>query len=188
MDKIETFKELAINNSKFTTIQNCLIPFVLQKYPACVNFWNHVDLVELDNNVPNLLDVIEEQVGQRPLRSYLLAIPNADPEKLSKKLGNNSLHRDTSVEEFRLNWPILNSGSIETRFFNSSVEPGKLILPTGETYLTYREDDCELIDTLVMKQPTVIRVHTIHGLYHNGGALPRYVLSFNFEKELLCRC
>jgi hypothetical protein len=186
MNKIESFKELSIDPAEFAVIQSQLIPFILQKYPMCVNFWNHVELAELENSVPKLLDVIEQHVGQRPLRSYLLAIPDADPEKLRKKLGKNSLHKDTSVEEFRLNWPILNSGSIETRFYTSVAEPSKLLLPTGETYLTYKESDCELIDTLVMKRPTVIRVHTIHGLYHNGGDLPRYVLSFNFAKELLC--
>ena len=186
MDKIKSFKELEINSYDYSMIQSYLIPFVMEKYPACTNFWNHLDVNELDQRVPGLFDTIEQQVNQRPLRAYLLAIPDADPAKLSTKLGKNSLHRDTSVEEYRLNWPVLNSGSIETRFFTSSVEPGKLILPTGETYLTYREDECELIDTLVMRYPTIIRVHTIHGLYHNGGKLPRYILSFNFEKELSC--
>lgn len=176
------YKEFDLDN--FTAIQEKLVPHVLSFCSEFTQFWNHADVTELLSVVPELETAIYHMVGQRPFKSYVLAIKSAPLDVLDTKLNGNSLHRDTSVERYRLNWPILNSTSVETRFFTSDAEPTKLILPTGETYLKYTEDQCQLGDSNTLTKPTLIDTHAIHGLYRNSDSFPRFILSFNFEKEI----
>lgn len=179
---MNTYCELNINN--FDTVQKKLVPYILTKYPNLKQFWNHVEQQELFDNVPELQEAINNAVGQIPLKTYLLVVPDGPDHIVDAKLGANSIHRDTSIESTRLNWPILNSSSIETRMFNTEAEPRKLVLPTGETYLTYAESDCNLIGSFRLTKPTALHVHTIHGLYRVENPLPRYILSFNFEYSI----
>ena len=177
------FKEFDVPN--FEAIQAKLVPHVLSFAQGYANFWNIADTDSLLTAVPELKAAIESIIGQTPMKSYVLAIPNAPLHLLDTKLGVNSLHRDTSVEQYRLNWPILNGTSIETKFFTSDAEPTKLILPTGETYLTYTEDQCQLGGSNTLTKPTLINTHAIHGLYRNGDSFPRFILSFNFANEVV---
>ena len=177
------YKEFDLDT--FPAIQAKLVPHVLSFCSGFTNFWNHADVTELLSVVPELETAIYRMVGQRPFKSYVLAIKSAPLDALDTKLNGNSLHRDTSVERYRLNWPILNSTSVETRFFTSDAEPTKLILPTGETYLKYTEDQCQLGGSNTLTKPTLIDTHAIHGLYRNGNNFPRFILSFNFEKEII---
>lgn len=179
---MQPFKELDIKD--FDIIQLKLVPYILEKYPGLIQFWNHVDQQDLFDAVPELEHALKNSVGQLPLKSYLLVVPNGPAHLVNAKLGANSIHRDTSAESTRLNWPILNPASIETRMFDTQAEPKKLILPTGQTYLTYQESECNLIGSFCLSKPTALHVHTIHGLYRVADALPRYVLSFNFEHSI----
>lgn len=176
------FQELDI--PAFNAIQQKLIPYVLENYPGLTQFWNHVDQAQLFDKVPELKHALIELTGQAPLKTYLLIVPNGPDHIINAKLGANSIHQDTSKESARLNWPILNANSIETKLFKSTAEPKKLLLPSGETYLTYQESECEFIDSFCMTKPTVLHVHTIHGLYRATGPLPRYILSFNFDQPI----
>ena len=180
MQKI--LRELDIDN--FDSIQNKLIPYLLVKYPGLYQFWNHVDQTDLFEQIPELLTTIQDIFAQSPLKTYLLVIPNAPEHMVAAKLGAASIHKDTSIESCRLNWPILNGTSIETRMFNTTGDPVKILLPTGETYLTYAQDQCEQIASFYLTKPTIMHVHTAHGLYRAVGPLPRYVLSFNFEQDI----
>lgn len=177
------YKEFELDN--FNSIQSKLVPHVLSFCSDFTQFWNHTNTDELLSVVPELGEAIYGMVGQHPFRSYVLAVKSATTDLLDTKLNGNSLHRDTSVERYRLNWPILNSASVETRFFTSNSEPTKLILPTGETYLKYTEDQCTLRDSNVLSKPTLIDTHAIHSLYRNGTEFPRFILSFNFKEEII---
>jgi len=180
MQKI--LRELDIDN--FDSIQTNLVPYVLKKYPRRFQFWNYVDQTDLFSTVPQLKSAIVDVVGQEPVKTYLFAIPWAPAFILAYKLGGKTIHRDTGDETTRLNWPVLNASSIETRFFKSAVPPNKITrADSGETWV-YRESDCELIDQFCMTRPTVLHVHTIHGLYRAVGPLPRYVLSFKFKHDI----
>lgn len=176
------YRELEVPD--FESIQTTLISYVLTRYPGLYQFWNHVDQDELHAHVPALRPAIQQITGQTPLKTYLLVVPNGPEHMVNARLGGASLHSDTSVESTRLNWPVLNGTSIETRLFTSTAEPAKITLPTGETYLTYREDQCTQVGSFYMTRPTLLHVHTIHGLYRAAGPLPRYILSFNFEHPI----
>lgn len=168
----------------FESLQARLIPYVLTKYPGLYQFWNHVDQGDLFDHVPELLTAVQGITGQTPLKTYLLVIPDAPEHMVLAKLGAASIHCDTSTESCRLNWPILNGISIETRMFETHGDPQQVVLPTNQIYLTYHEDQCRLVDSFYLVRPTVMRVHTAHGLYRAPGPLPRYVMSFNFEQDI----
>ena len=176
------YKEFDVDN--FDVIQSKLVPYVLSIAQNYKNFWNHVDTNSLLTAIPELKTAIESIIGQTPMKSYILVVPNGPLHLLDTKLGEHSLHRDTSVEQYRLNWPILNGTSIETKFFTSDAEPHKLVLPTGETYLTYDEDQCTFETSNVITKPTIINTHAIHSLYRIGTEFPRIILSFNFANEI----
>ncbi len=173
-----------INVENFDLIQEKLVPWVKRRYRWTRKFWNHVDQDQLFQNIPELLISVEQAIGQTPLKTYMLAVPWAPKFVLDKKLGDNTLHRDTSTEAVRFNWPVLNGTSIETQLFSSQIEPHKKLLSSGETYLTYKRADCDQIDSFFLDQPALLHVHTIHGLYRASGPLPRYILSFNFENSI----
>ena len=177
------YKEFNLDN--FEEIQAKLVPHVLSFCSKFTQFWNHADATELISAVPELKNAIYQITGQHPLKSYVLTVKDAPLDMLDTKLNGNSLHRDTSVERYRLNWPILNATSVETRFFTSDADAIKLILPTGETYLTFTEEQSVLTDSNILTKPTLIDTHAIHGLYRIGEKFPRFILSFNFEKELV---
>jgi hypothetical protein len=178
----QLFRKFDVDN--FDNIQSKLIPWVQRHHRWTLKFWNHVDQDQLFADIPELLHTVESIVGQTPLKTYMLAIPWAPEFILRRKIGAHSLHRDTSVESTRFNWPVLNGTSIETKLFTCSKEPDKKTLVSGETYLKYHEKDCKEVASFLLDRPTLLHVHTIHGLYRATGPLPRYILSFNFEQSI----
>jgi len=176
------YRKITVDN--FDEIQAKLVPWVRRRYKWTLKFWNHVDQDQLFADIPELKSTVESIVGQTPLKTYMLAVPGVPEFILRRKIGAHSLHRDTSVESVRFNWPVLNGTSIETKLFTCDQEPNKKLLSTGETYLYYHEKDCKQIDSFFLDQPTLLHVHSIHGLYRAQGPLPRYILSFNFDQDI----
>lgn len=176
------FKEFEADD--FEAIQAKLVPYVLSVCTDFTQFWNHIDVGELLTSIPELESAIYQMTGQSPFRAYVLTVKDAPLDVLDSKMNGNSLHRDTSKERYRLNWPIFNSASVETRFFTSDAEPTKLILPTGQIYLRYTEEQCVFKDSNILSKPTLIDTYAIHGLYRRGTKFPRFVLSLNFEKDI----
>ena len=176
------YRELDIEN--FEDIQSRLVPYVVSQHVEKYKFWNHPDADKLFSTIPDLKDTIKKAIGQEPLSVYLLSVPNIPEALIYQRLGKETIHADTSVESCRFNWPVLNGASIETRLFTSSAEPTRHTLAEGEAYLKYQEEDCEQIASFKMTKPTILRVHTIHGLYRADGPLPRYLLSFKFDKDI----
>jgi hypothetical protein len=170
---------------EFDVIQQRLVPWVLHRYPdSSMGFWNHADQAALFEAVPELETTIQRVMGQTPVMTYLLIVGPENSWQHSGRSNENSLHRDTSTESCRLNWPILNSTSIETRIYRSDSEPERLLLPSGTSYLRYHEPQCEFLGSFRMSRPTLLRVHSIHGLFRVEGALPRYILSFKFAQDI----
>jgi hypothetical protein len=176
------YRKIDVEN--FDEIQQKLTPWIKKRYRWTLKFWNHVDQDQLFDDNPELLTAVKKTIGQAPIETYMLSIPNLPEFVLRKKIGPNSLHIDTSTVPVRFNWPVLNGTSIETRLFESNADPKKYQLREGETYLSYREEDCEQIASFFLDRPTLLHVHTIHGLYRAPGPLPRYILSFKFEQPI----
>lgn len=170
---------------EFDSIQRDLVPWVLSRFPdEGVGFWNHADPEDLFACVPLLPQAIHAVIGQIPDRIYVLIV-SAQTREQWGITNERTLHRDTSEESCRLNWPVLNSTSIETRMYRSQSEPTKMYLPSDTSYLNYRIDQCEFVGSFRMHRPTVLRVHSIHALFHVPNTpLPRYILSFRFPRDI----
>lgn len=175
------YRELDVPN--FEKIQASLVPYILEKYPTISAFWNSMDYEHMFQTFPEFVSSITQVIGQPPIQAFLLTLPNLDPEKLKQRTGASSIHRDVSVESCRLNWPLLNGPSVETRFFSDdAVEKSQVTMPDGTVYKTFEEST--VLDTLRLRVPTVVHVHTIHGLYPTSGPLPRYILTIKFDKDI----
>jgi hypothetical protein len=179
----QTFLKIDVAN--FEQIQEKLIPWVKKRARWTLKFWNHVDQDQLFKDIPELPDAIEQVIGQRPLHTYMLVVPWVPNFVAKKILGSKTLHKDTSVESVRFNWPVLNGPSVETKLFASKVDPEqKQLHISKKTYLSYQEENCQEIGSFLLDKPALLHVHTIHGLYRASGPLPRYILTFKFEKPI----
>jgi hypothetical protein len=178
----QLFQEFDIQN--FDQIQAKLQPWIKKRYRWTFKFWNHVDQQQLFQDIPELKTAIENIIGSAPMKTYMLAVPWMPEFLTHRKLGSHTLHKDTAQEAVRLNWPVLNGSSIETKFFRSNAEPNRTFLSSGESYLKYHERDCDQIGSFRLIKPSLIHVHTIHGLYRATGPLPRYILSFKFPSSI----
>ena len=74
------YKEFDLDN--FDAIQAKLVPHVLSFCSEFTQFWNHADVTELLSVVPELEIAIYNMVGQRPFKSYVLAIKAAPLDAL----------------------------------------------------------------------------------------------------------
>ena len=174
------YKEFEIDN--FENLQAQVIPYVLKLCKGIDQFWNNIDTTMLLTNLPELNQAVYSIVGQYPIIAYLLAVGGTE-EQLSNMLDDNSLHRD-SGPQYRLNWPILNANSIETKFFTSAAEPTKTLAGPDAAYFRYHRKDCSLQDSYILTKPTLINVQQIHGLYRIKDKFPRIALSFKFPEEI----
>jgi len=177
------YKELDLEN--FELVQAKLIPYIADNYPNKKDFWNVVIQEDLYQAVPEFKQCLESTFGSVPHRVFLLVVPNASNIDMVKKFTDeNSLHQDSTVYPYRVNWPILNSDSIETKFFTSDQEPNIIPLPTGQTYKCYQYSECKEIDSFYLSKPTIFNTSVIHGLFIKKPVLPRYILSLEYEFDL----
>lgn len=177
------YKEIDVEN--FDVIQSKLIPYITETYPNKIDFWNVVIQETLYDAVPEFKTCLENTFGSTPHRIFLLVIPNVPDVSLIKKfIDENSLHQDTTIYPYRLNWPILNSDSVETKFFVSDQQPLVVPLPTGQTYKCYQYNNCQEIESFFLNKPTVFNTSVIHGLFLKKPVLPRYILSLEYEFDL----
>lgn len=110
-------------------------------------------------------------------------------------MGENSIHRDHDDGQSkicRLNLPLLNGDSVETRFYNLRKD-GTDPRPTDyksklKPFENYYLKDCEQIDKLHLTKPVIFNIKSIHSLYHiPNKPLPRIICSIEFKSDLLMR-
>jgi hypothetical protein len=175
----------------FDSIQEKLVPYMLEKYSEVQHFWNEIDQEHLFSQVPELLQALQNLTTQSPKNTYLLVIHHSlehmDTARLGDtllNLGPATIHKDTCKESTRLNWPVLNGSSIETRMFETQNNLENVVSVGGSSFNELKEEHCKLIASFFLTKPTVMHVHTAHGLYRAPGPLPRYILSFNFKQDI----
>ncbi len=101
---------------------------------------------------------------------------------------NSNIHIDGSPHPCRLQWPIINSHSVETLWYN--IDPSYQIremLPNGVEYISYKTGDYVPVARKNITGPTVIRVeepHAIRRLSDINSDFPRIAFSFAFDESL----
>jgi len=134
-------------------------------------FWTNINFNEFINHVPELLTCFKE-INLTPWR---VAITSAST--------NISIHRDTSGAPLRINIPVFNCQGSQTKFWSTSVEPKIMLLKNGVSYHHLDETDCELMATLELDSPTILRVKEPHSVYI-GEKVPRLALTLEVKEDI----
>ena len=94
------------------------------------------------------------------------------------------IHKDYTDYSARINVPVLNCEHTETKFYTTTAEPKIDLLGNGVTYLSYKEEDCTLVDSFCLSKPTVLRVHELHQVCSNNPNFPRVSCTIGFNEDL----
>lgn len=101
---------------------------------------------------------------------------------------NRNIHIDNSPHPCRLQWPLINTHSVETVWYKADPKDKITeILPNGVPYVSYRLQDCKEIARTCIVGPTVIRVEEPHAVDRKSSDpanFPRAAFSFAFEQTL----
>jgi hypothetical protein len=101
---------------------------------------------------------------------------------------NRNIHIDGSPHPCRLQWPILNSQSVDTAWYEAREEDKIVeILPNGVPYISYRVQDCKEVARKNISKPTIIRVEEPHAVIRTSCSpidFPRIAFSFAFTETL----
>ena len=101
---------------------------------------------------------------------------------------NKNIHIDNSPHPCRLQWPLINTHSVETVWYKADPKDKITeILPNGVPYVSYRSQDCKEIARTCIVGPTVIRVeepHAVERKSNDPADFPRAAFSFAFVETL----
>lgn len=101
---------------------------------------------------------------------------------------NSNIHIDGSPHPCRLQWPIMNSHSVDTLWYD--IDPSyqiKEMLPNGVPYISYSSENRTEVVSKNITGPTIIRVeepHAVRRVSTNASDYPRVAFSFAFEESL----
>lgn len=162
---------------------------------------SHKELVDYFNNVYPQSDQLSDFFNFPPFEEFLKMCPTV--VKGFEEMGlhvksifmivvvpstNSNIHIDGSPHPCRLQWPVLNSHSVETIWYE--VDPRfriEEVLPNGVTYVSYLLRDCKEMARTNITGPTIIRVEEPHAVERISTVpedFPRVAFSFAFEETL----
>jgi len=178
------YKELDISDYEKSVSE--LLPKIINLFESSDTFYNIIDLEWfLDNCPAQLLNQIND-IGGEIIRPIILKV---SADRLDR-CDFNSVHVDGGIVDYRLNLPLLNSDSIETRFYrlkDSAVPDPRIVNQYGSVANFFKEEELELIDQLVITRPVIFPVKIPHGLFVIKQQFPRYVLTIQFEDDIKLR-
>lgn len=158
-----------------------LLPKITSLFEESKDFYNIIDLDWFLFNCPKKLLNQLKDIGGEIFRPIVLKVSNNNPQKTN----SNSIHVDGGIVDYRLNLPLLNSDSVETRFYQIIIDNpnAKIVNNYGSVANFYKEEDLELIDRLVITKPVIFPVKIPHGLFVIKPRFPRYMLTIQFESD-----
>ena len=178
------YKELDLDNYKDSVDE--FLPKIIELLEDSNQFYNDLDPIWFVNNCPSKLLKQISDIGGEISLPFVLKVSNENVHNANSK----SIHVDGGIADYRLNLPLLNSDSVETRFYRvkDSDNPNpRVVNPYGSVANFYKEEDLELIDQLVITRPLIFPVKIPHGLFVIKQQLPRYVLTIQFESDAKLR-
>ena len=134
--------------------------------------WTYFNFDDFIENVPEILTLFKE-INITPCRVALIV----------HRINKENVHRDDTNVSARINIPILNCKGSQTKFWKTSVQPTQQFLPNNIPYLHIDEKDCELVETLELDTPTVLRVKEPHSVCI-GEKIPRLSLTVEFIEDI----
>lgn len=159
-----------------------IVNYVAEQFANTDEFYNQLDNDVFENICPEKLYTQIINFGGEIFRCMVFKLNEKSILKFNT-LG--SIHTDAGIATYRLNLPLLNAESIETKFFKvlhynpESRIVNRYNVPTE----FFKETDCAIQDSYIMNNPLVINVKEPHGLYVNTYKWPRYIMSIQFKSD-----
>jgi hypothetical protein len=138
-------------------------------------FWKFSNDHEFFERCPTVVQSFS-QLGLTVQNAFLITVYDASLTDIHVDYGSNPV---------RINWPLCNTNSVITRWYNTASE-GKLWEdnPNGAPYTMFDPEDCTVAAECMLDQPTAIRVDVPHNTnVVPGQPLPRVAYSFNFAYQ-----
>jgi hypothetical protein len=162
------YKKLELDH---TLVAEKTLKYISVNKHKITDFWTNIDFNEFTNHVSELLPFFEK-INLTPCR---IAITTT--------LTDVGIHRDDTTVPLRINIPILNCKGSQTKFWKTSVEPTRLFLANGVPYLYIDKKNCELMETVELDTPTVLRIKEPHSI-SVGENVPRISLTIGFLEDI----
>ena len=133
----------------------------------------------------NNLDLQDFKLHNLELTRQLELLSDSKLERVTLLVLENSsmlIHRDQGPRICRINWPILNSDSAVTVFYNK--KPNAVSHAKHNGIDLYQLHDLEIRNSFILTKPTLMHVDTIHSVeLIPKKPLPRIIVSFNFVND-----
>jgi len=140
-------------------------------------FWTYLDTPEMLAFCPE----IQKMFDPMNITVEHISIITAD---IGHTNNRNSIHRDDTNSNVRINIPILNCAESITNFYTTSEDPVKMYLPNGIPYFYYDYNKCTLVDSFSLYKPAALRVTELHQVVANKNHLPRISITVEFEENI----
>lgn len=168
-------------------VQPALQKFIVESVKDSTKVFNHIELTEFNQNCAEATILIESYFESRIERISVFKMT----QESIKHLGAKLIHIDSGFHGriARLNWPVLNPGSVVTKYFkitDAGYQPARQFLKTsfGDYVDVYAADVCKEISQVCIDRPTAFSVTTTpHGMFAAGDQWPRLMCSFNFVDD-----
>jgi hypothetical protein len=168
-------------------------------------YYKKINIVYYDEIINHSLHYVKQQTEifnrERPLASFyemqlegfLTAVPEV--ELAFKNLGlkciraavyvmykteHTAIHKDCLWPMARINLPLLNCENTYTRFYKNAVTGVSKNPQTGIVSYPVINKDYELVDTVELTQPTILKVSEAHDVQLDDTPVPRIALTLGF--------
>jgi hypothetical protein len=167
----------------WTNYQGAFESFIMEQLNGDVCAYNVVRVKKIEQHLPEFKNLLESHF-ESPLERITIFVMSE--QSMTDKFGDKFIHIDGSKQKARLNWPILNSRSVITKYFDivdPTYQPRRLEVdpPYKDFVYVYDARVCKEVSSVCVDRPTVFTVtEKAHGMYVNGDRWPRVMASINF--------
>lgn len=135
------------------------------------NFWNDLNPVR-DQKLFDLIGQLVDSAGVS-VEGIAVLVADARGTPIHQDSPKNSSH-----PKARINIPLKNCEDSDTHFYQAiNWNPVELIHNNGIKYIYHTAENCQLVDTVSVTRPTIIRVDELHQVIIHNTNLPRISLT-----------
>jgi hypothetical protein len=167
----------------WTNYQSVFESFILEQLNGSVRPYNFVSVEKLEQRLPEFKNLLEAQFDSTLERIMVFVMTE---QSMTNMFGDKFVHIDSGEQKARLNWPILNSRSVVTKYFDiidPTYQPKRIYInpPYKDFVDVYDAHVCKEVSSVCVDRPTVFTVtEKAHGMYINENHWPRVMASINF--------
>jgi hypothetical protein len=162
-------------------------------------YWTHINLPGWETSIPNIrkefiptlppnvfwnfLDLQRfKEVAPEMVEAFAKGGFEIQKVSIVQARGKANIHIDSGPAIARINVPLLNCRHSFTSFYKTNAQPK--LMETNVKFGHLRAEDCRIVDSVELRQPTVLRISAPHGVTcaPDAGHI-RYSLTFNVTPD-----